>query len=142
MSNLKAPTVVIAAVIERSDLILVTQRVAGTHLAGYWEFPGGKLEDGETHQRCLKREIREELDASIVVETRLHSTTFTYPEHPVELHFYRCHLNDEPTPQFGQLLRWVSRSDLQKLKLPPADLELVELMTTSRRSQARTPNRP
>ena len=135
MSNTKAPTVVIAAVIERSNLILVTQRVTGTHLAGYWEFPGGKLEGGETHQGCLKREIQEELDASILVETRLHSTIFTYPEYSIELHFYRCHLNNDPTPQLGQSLRWVSRSDIKKLKFPPADLELIELLTTSRQNQ-------
>ena len=55
----KARTVVIAAIVEREGLILVAQRVAGTHLAGYWEFPGGKLEPSENHRQCLEREMKE-----------------------------------------------------------------------------------
>ena len=68
--------VVVAAVVERADQILVTQRLAGTHLAGYWEFPGGKTEDGEDHRRCLEREMREELDVEVEVGDELLATSF------------------------------------------------------------------
>ena len=124
-------TVVIAAIVEREGLILVAQRVAGSHLAGYWEFPGGKLEPSENHRQCLEREMKEELDATVEVGPILHSTSFAYPERTVELHFYNCVLTNEPTPLLGQQLRWVSRPQLETLQFPPADLELVRLLVNS-----------
>ena len=127
----KARTVVIAAIVEREDLILVAQRVAGTHLAGYWEFPGGKLEPSENHRQCLEREMKEELDATVEVGPIIHSTSFAYPKRTVELHFYNCVLTNEPTPLLGQQLRWVSRPELETLQFPPADLELVRLLVDS-----------
>lgn len=127
----KARTVVIAAIVEREGLILVAQRVAGTHLAGYWEFPGGKLEPSENHRQCLEREMKEELDATVEVGPIMHSTSFAYPKRTVELHFYNCVLTNEPTPLLGQQLRWVSRPELETLQLPPADLELVRLLVDS-----------
>ena len=82
MSCPKEPrqAVVVAAVVERADQILVTERLAGTHLAGHWEFPGGKMEDGEDHRRCLEREMREELDVEVKVGSKLHETSFDYPD--------------------------------------------------------------
>ena len=127
----KARTVVIAAIVEREDLILVAQRIAGTHLAGYWEFPGGKLEPKENHRQCLEREMKEELDATVEVGPIIHSTSFAYPKRTVELHFYNCVLTNEPTPLLGQQLRWVSRPELETLQFPPADLELVRLLVDS-----------
>ena len=127
----KARTVVIAAIVEREGLILVAQRVAGTHLAGYWEFPGGKLEPKENHRQCLEREMKEELDATVEVGPVIHSTSFAYPKRTVELHFYNCVLTNEPTPLLGQQLRWVSRPELETLQFPPADLELVRLVVDS-----------
>lgn len=127
----KARTVVIAAIVEREGLILVAQRVAGTHLAGYWEFPGGKLEPSENHRQCLEREMKEELDATVEVGPIMHSTSFAYPKRTVELHFYNCVLTNEPTPLLGQQLRWVSRPELETLQFPPADLELVRLLVDS-----------
>ena len=125
--------VVVAAVVERADQLLVTQRVAGTHLAGHWEFPGGKMEDGENHRRCLEREIREELDAEVEVGRELHVTSFDYPDRTVELHFYRCVMIGEPKPVLGQRMKWVSRVDLKTLRFPPADLELIRLLADRQR---------
>ena len=127
--------VVVAAVVERADRILVTQRLAGTHLAGHWEFPGGKMEDGENHRQCLEREMREELEVGVEVGDELHATSFDYPDRTVELHFYRCAIIGEPKPVLGQRMRWVSRAELKSLRLPPADLELIRLLAT--RSLAR-----
>ena len=127
----KTRTVVIAAIVEREGLILVAQRVTGTHLAGYWEFPGGKLEPSENHRQCLEREMKEELDATVEVGPLIHSTSFAYPKRTVELHFYNCVLTNEPTPLLGQQLRWVSRPELETLQVPPADLELVRLLVDS-----------
>ena len=123
--------VVVAAVVERADRILVAERLPGTHLAGHWEFPGGKIETGEDHRQCLEREMREELDVEIEVETKLHTTTFDYPDRTIELHFYRCTIigEGEVTPLLGQRVRWVSRDELGSLRFPPADRELIRMLT-------------
>src|SRR5712692_3902460 len=114
-------TVVAAAVIERDGRFLVTRRQKGVHLEGFWEFPDGKCEPSETIAACLKREIREELDAEVGVGEEIFTTTYTYPDRRVELHFRRCTLAGEPTPQIGQEVRWASRQALGVLEFPPAD---------------------
>ena len=121
--------VVVAAVVERADRILVAERLPDTHLAGHWEFPGGKMEAGEDHRQCLEREMREELDVEIEVETKLHTTIFDYPDRTIELHFYRCTIIGEATPLLGQRVRWVSRDELGSLRFPPADRELIRILT-------------
>lgn len=128
--------VVVAAVIERDGRICVTRRPAGTHLAGYWEFPGGKQEAGEDHQRCLERELREELSVGAVVGAPLHRTRFAYPDRTVELHFYRCVIDAEPSPQLGQEIRWVSRDQLGALQFPPADRELITKLTATQKERS------
>ncbi len=117
--------VVAAAVIERDGRLLLTRRVEGTHLAGYWEFPGGKCEAGEALDACLRRELREELGVDSIVGDELMATTHAYAERTVELHFFRAQLLGEPTARIGQQMQWVRRQDLSALPLPPADDELV-----------------
>ena len=119
---------VTAAVIERDGAFLLTRRLDGTHLEGYWEFPGGKRHDGELLPECLAREMREELDAEIRVGDLIHATSHEYPERTVALHFYRCTLVTEPRPVLGQEMRWIPREALPGLPLPPADDELVRLL--------------
>lgn len=120
--------VVAAAVIEEDDRFLITRRQRGVHLEGFWEFPGGKCETGETLDACLARELREELDVDVVVDTELLVTRHDYPERSVELHFIRCRLLGSPRPLLGQEMRWVSRQELSALPFPPADEELVALL--------------
>ncbi|HNV01711.1 MAG TPA: (deoxy)nucleoside triphosphate pyrophosphohydrolase [Vicinamibacterales bacterium] len=120
--------VVAAAVIERGGAFLLARRLEGTHLAGHWEFPGGKLHEGETLEECLAREIREELDAAIEVGEEILATIHDYPDRSVELRFFRCLLLGEPRPVMGQEMRWVARADLDAVPLPPADAELAGLL--------------
>jgi 8-oxo-dGTP diphosphatase len=120
---------VVAAVIEESDHFLLTRRQSGVHLAGLWEFPGGKLDAGETDQAALARELREELDVLIDVHERMFHTSHAYPDHTVELSFYRCVLKGTPTPQLGQDMRWVPRAELASLGFPPADTEFIARLT-------------
>jgi len=120
--------VVTAAVIEQGDRILVTRRPPGVHLAGHWEFPGGKCDGDETLDACLTRELREELAVDVLVGGELFTTTHDYPDRRVELHFLRCELLGEPTPQLGQQMRWVSREELPTLAFPPADAALIRLL--------------
>ena len=124
--------VVSAAVIRRGDEFLVTRRLKGTHLEGYWEFPGGKCEDGESHVQCLEREIREELDTGIRVGELILTTMHSYPGRVVELHFFRCELDGDPRPAIGQEMRWVASSELGRLNFPPADSELLDVLKSGR----------
>jgi 8-oxo-dGTP diphosphatase len=119
------PVVVVAAVIERDDAFLLTLRPDGTHLAGHWEFPGGKVHHSESHAEALRREIFEELDAVAHVGEMMHTVTHAYPEKIVELFFYRCDLSGEPKPMMGQEMRWVRRSELAVLPFPDADRDLI-----------------
>jgi 8-oxo-dGTP diphosphatase len=121
--------VVAAAVIERDGRLLITRRPKGTHLEGVWEFPGGKCDHGETLIDCLARELREELDVASRVGAELFATTHEYPDRSVELHFLACELLDEPRPMLGQEMQWVRRADLATLEFPPADAELIEILT-------------
>jgi 8-oxo-dGTP diphosphatase len=116
---------VTAAVIERDGAFLMTRRLEGTHLAGHWEFPGGKRHADETLEASLIREIQEELGADADIGVELLATTHEYPERIVELRFFRCDLKSEPRPVLGQALRWVPRAELGNFPLPPADNELV-----------------
>ena len=120
--------VVCAAVVERDGRYLITRRQKGVHLEGYWEFPGGKCDPGETLAACLVRELREELDVGISVGVEMFTTTHEYPERRVELHFLRCTLTGEPRPQLGQQMAWAERTALANLPFPPADEELIQLL--------------
>jgi len=124
--------VVTAAVIERDDRVLVTRRLEGTHLEGYWEFPGGKCEAGESLGACLRRELREELAVDAIIGGELLSTTHAYPERKVELHFFSATIAGDPVAQIGQQMQWVRREDLATLALLPADDELVALLQQER----------
>ena len=124
----KPRIVVTAAVVRRGDTFLVTRRQAGVHLEGYWEFPGGKCDAGESLQECVNREMLEELDTSVRSGREILATEHEYPERIVELHFMECELLTEPRPLLGQEMRWVSRQELRSLRLPPADDELIELL--------------
>jgi mutator protein MutT len=120
---------VVAAVIEQTDRFLITRRQDGVHLAGFWEFPGGKVADGESHAAALRREIREELDAGVVVRDLVLETSHEYPDRIVTLFFYRCDLIGTPRPLIGQEMAWVARSELLSLSFPPADDELIRRLT-------------
>jgi mutator protein MutT len=123
------PIVVVAAVIERDGAFLLTQRPEGTHLAGHWEFPGGKVHDSETHAEALRREIFEELDAVAQVGDLIHTVTHAYPEKTVQLFFYQCGIEGEAKPMIGQEMRWVAKSELAALPFPEADRELITTLS-------------
>lgn len=122
-------TIVVAAVIEREGRFLVTRRQAGVHLAGLWEFPGGKIDPDETHADALHRELREELDADVAVGNLVLATTHAYPEKTVTLYFYACTLLSDARPMLGQEMRWVDRDELRTLGFPAADQELINTLT-------------
>jgi 8-oxo-dGTP diphosphatase len=123
--------VVTAAVVERAGHYLVTRRLKGTHLAGAWEFPGGKCDLGETLHECMRRELREELGVRCEVGEETFTVSHDYDDRRVELHFFACALLDEPAPLLGQEMQWVPREQLRALSFPPADAELIARLADS-----------
>ena len=120
---------VVAAVVEDGGRFLVTRRQAGVHLAGLWEFPGGKVAPGESHEQALRREMQEELGTDVEVGALVSTAAHGYDDRHVTLHFYACQLDTTPQPMLGQEMRWVPRSELRSLGFPPADEELIAILT-------------
>jgi 8-oxo-dGTP diphosphatase len=120
------PVIVAAAVIIRDGRVLLTRRGEGQHLAGMWEFPGGKLEAGESPEEALVRECQEECGIEVEVTEILEVTHHRYPEKEVLLLFYRCELR---TGEVRHLQvadhAWVAPRDLDDYPLPPADERVV-----------------
>ena len=119
---------VAAAVIEHEGRFLLTRRMDGTHLAGHWEFPGGKREPGESLEQCLVREIQEELGVTVAVEALLHATEHRYDRRVIALYFFACRLTGTPRPQLGQAMEWVPRAALRERPFPEADASLIDLL--------------
>ena len=113
---------VAAAIISREGRFLIAKRKAGVHLAGFWEFPGGKCEIGESLEDCLRRELHEELDVTISNPVPFEIIHHSYPDKTVELHFYRCSISGGVAEaRECAEIRWVSREELQQYRFPPAD---------------------
>jgi mutator protein MutT len=118
---------VAAGLVFRGGRLLLTQRAAGSHLGGLWEFPGGKREPAESFEDCLARELMEELGIEIAIGRLVESITHAYPEKTVRLNFYQCQwLRQEPQTLGCADFRWVARADLDQFQFPPADQRLLE----------------
>ncbi|MDH3284124.1 MAG: (deoxy)nucleoside triphosphate pyrophosphohydrolase [Acidobacteriota bacterium] len=127
---------VAAAVIARGDEYLLSRRPAGTHLAGFWEFPGGKLEQGESPADALERELREELGIDVAAPRELTVLTHEYPERTVELTFLETSIV-RGTPHALQVaeIGWFRPDEMPDLPILPADLPLVALLASRRRPE-------
>ncbi|MDO4190620.1 MAG: (deoxy)nucleoside triphosphate pyrophosphohydrolase [Bacteroidales bacterium] len=117
--------VVAAIIVNNNEMVFATQRGYGTW-KGYWEFPGGKLEMGETPQEALRREINEELATEIIVGELLTTIDYDYPTFHLTMQCYRCTLTG-PAPTLLEHLdaRWLTPQDLKTLTWLPADEELI-----------------
>jgi 8-oxo-dGTP diphosphatase len=117
---------VAAALIFRGGKLLITQRYAGAHLGGLWEFPGGKREPEETFEQCLVRELAEELGIQAEVLDLVESLTHAYPRKTVHLKFFRCRWQkNEPQALGCPAFAWISRHELGNYEFPPADARLL-----------------
>lgn len=122
---------VVGAVIVRGGEVLCAQRGPNQSLAGLWEFPGGKIEQGESARAALTREVIEELDCIITVGEELMTTTHTYDFGDVTLTTYWCKLRSgTPSVTEHSRMAWVAPSDLGMLQWAPADIPTVEAITS------------
>lgn len=154
------PLIVTAGVIRRDDTVLIARRESGP-LAGQWEFPGGKLEPGESPEACLARELQEELGLEVEVGDIFTVVYHEYPGGPVLLLAYTCRLPEEDASHLSEArgpegtasrlseargpegtashpgrapCRWVKIMDLHRYSFAPADLPIVERLQRTRRS--------
>lgn len=105
--------------IERDGRYLLCQRHPGPHLPLQWEFPGGKVEPGESPEAALEREIREELGAPCEVGARVADVTHHYPEKTVRIQFFSARLSGEPRPLIHRALSWAAPPDFDRFSAPP-----------------------
>ena len=118
---------VVCAIILRDHQILLCQRAPGQHLAGQWEFPGGKVEEGEEAAAALQREIREELDCTVGVGEALPAIEHHYPDLSLRLQAFPCRLDpSSPEPQAldHAAIRWMPLQEVETLELAGADRQL------------------
>lgn len=128
--------VVAAALIDESNEILLAQRPEGKSMAGLWEFPGGKVDSGETPEAALVRELREELNIEVDASD-LRPLTFashTYNDFHLLMPLYECRVwRGKPRGAEGQALTWVAPEQLHMFHMPAADLPLVECICRTAR---------
>ena len=117
---------VVAAIIRKEDKIFATQRGYGD-FKDWWEFPGGKIEVGETPEEALVREIREELSAEISVDEFLCTVEYDYPQFHLSMHCYLCHVESGHLElKEHEAAKWLNKDELESVNWLPADWDLVK----------------
>jgi mutator protein MutT len=124
---------VVAGLIRQGGRYLITRRKPGVHLAGLWEFPGGKREPGETMEDCLRRELREELNIEVTPPLPYRVVRHAYADKLVELYVFFCSIEQGQPQAIGcQDFRWVAPEGLHNFGFPPADKPIIEALARSR----------
>ena len=128
----KSPThkEIVVAVLEKDGRYLLGKRPAEGLLGGLWEFPGGKVESGETHAQALARECKEELGVTVTVGGLVATVKHAYTHFHVTLNVYRCRLTrGTPKPKTHTELRWVAPGDFGEYAFPKANHKFLKLLT-------------
>ena len=118
-------------IIVRNGKIFIGQRPEGKPLAGLWEFPGGRQEEGESMEECLKRELKEELSVEATIGKHIMDTTYRYPENEFCLHVYMVTIPDNAKIKLNvhQNCAWVSSKDMNNYEFPPADVAIIKKLS-------------
>lgn len=120
---------VVGAVIEKNGIILCAQRGHDKSLAGLWEFPGGKIEQNETPQQALEREIKEELLCKVSIKNKIITASYEYDFGIVELTTFFCELIEgEPKLTEHESIKWLPISELSTLEWAPADIPTIDAL--------------
>jgi mutator protein MutT len=118
---------VAAALVFRHGKVLITRRLADSHLGGLWEFPGGKRKPDETFEQCVARELQEELGVKISVGELFETVSHRYAEKTVRLKFFVCQLpKGEPRPLGCAAIQWIGKTELDDFEFPAADARLLK----------------
>ena len=125
---------VVCAVIVNKGRIFACQRGYG-EWKDWWEFPGGKIESGESPEEALLREIREELSIDISIDRHLTTVDYDYPDFHLTMHSYLCHLKDDIQPHLlvQEVARWLGKDNLEEVKWLPADVEVIKALNEDKR---------
>ena len=122
---------VVAAILHRDGAYFATQRGYG-EFEGMWEFPGGKIEPGESPEVALKREIQEELAVDIIIENRLCTTEYDYPSFHLTMHCYLCSIaSGEIELREHKSARWLTSETLDSVEWLPADIDIIKKLKES-----------
>jgi len=127
--TLKHLTIAVGIIRNPQHEIFITQRNAGSHMAGFWEFPGGKVDAGETPEQALMRELDEETGIVPVSVQPLKSVEHAFDDRRVTLHFFLVEAwQGEPYGREGQPMRWVRQQELREEDFPPANAAIIALL--------------
>ena len=119
----------VAVISNQQGKILIDRRKDEGEMAGLWEFPGGKIEPGETIEECIEREIKEELDIKIIVGGRLTTITHAYQTFNITLYVHECqHVGGVPLPLECQEICWVEPAQMNRYKFPQANTQIINLL--------------
>ncbi len=136
MSNEAQPLIrLVAAVIERDGRYLITQRRSTAVLPGMWEFPGGRVEDGESDEQALSRELHERLGTEVEVKARMAHRIHHYHGYSVDLNLYQTSIQAGQEPQALRVaeVRWVPSNEFENYPFPAADQATTDLLLGFRR---------
>lgn len=119
----------VAVIYNKYGKILIDRRQKTGEMGGLWEFPGGKIEAGETVEQCIKREIKEELDIEIIVGDRLTTINHTYKTFSVTLYVHNCqHLSGTPQAIECEAIEWVEPAQMDQFQFPLANTQIIDLL--------------
>jgi len=120
---------VVAAVIKKNNKYFIAQRNRHKHFAFHWEFPGGKVDNDESFEQALKREIYEELSINIKIKEKITSEKFKDDKIDVEVHYFLCELTDEDIIlSEHENMKWLFKKDLLNFKLAPGDSKIINYL--------------
>jgi len=120
---------VVAGIVQNGDKILLARRRPGSHLAGYWEFPGGKIEQGESHQQSLERELNEEFSIRTQTGAFIAESLYDYGHRRIRLHGYlSTYIGGEFTLESHDQVRWVRLEEIEYFDLAPADIPILQAL--------------
>ena len=129
MINLPHKKIGVAVIVNEQEEILIDKRLPTGVMANMWEFPGGKIEAGESPEACIVREIKEEIDVVIECDRHLIDITHSYPEFTVTLSVYICHIvSGKPQPLECAEIRWVKVEQLHQFDFPTANQEIISAL--------------
>jgi 8-oxo-dGTP diphosphatase len=118
---------VVAAVIHKGDLFYVVQRPFKGEVGGKWEFPGGKIEIGESKEQALARELKEELNIEVMINEHILTSDYEYNSFKIRIHFYECKIKNG-IPKLAEHIneKWLLKSQIQEIDLASADIAVLD----------------